>query len=530
MDNTNNNWALVFEGSAFSALDWGIVIVYISLSIFIGLYARQFVKGLSNYIIAGRSLGTALSVATMTGTELGLITVMYSAQKGFNGGFASFHIAVIAFFVTLLVGLTGFIVVPLRKTNVMTIPEFYEKRFGRRTRILGGTLLAVGGILNMGLYLKVGSQFIVGVTGIDPHGGLLVLVMITLIVLVLFYTILGGMVSVVIMDYIQFSVLSMGLLFVVFLTLQTFSWDQMVGVVEQHKGMGGFDPTVKENGFGPAYMSWQAVIGLVSCAIWPTAVTRALSARSSDVVRRQYIFSSVSFLIRFLIPYFLGVAAFVFVMTSGAIFTDTFFPTDSSQALSELYALPVFLSHTLPVGVLGLITAAMIAAFMSTHDSYLLCWSSVIVLDIINPLRKGKPLGDKGKVFLTRFVMILIGIYILIWGIWYEGSDDIWEYMGITGAVYFTGAISVLSFGLYWKRASSTGAVLALLSGFSAILGLSKVREALHYEVIEGWIGFSLTAPVIGLCTLALSILAMIFGSLLFPDSPKNTDMKEQTA
>ena len=46
-------------------------------------------------------------------------------------------------------------------------------RFGRRTRILGGTLLAFGGILNMGLFLKVGSQFVVGVTGIDPTGGLL---------------------------------------------------------------------------------------------------------------------------------------------------------------------------------------------------------------------------------------------------------------------------------------------------------------------------------------------------------------------
>ena len=508
----------VFASSTFSTLDWCIVIGYVSLSIFIGLFASRFIKGVSDYMVAGRNLGTALSVATMTGTEMGLITVMYSAQKGFTGGFAAFHIAVIACIVTFIVGASGFIVVPLRQTRVMTIPEYYEKRFGRRTRILGGILLAFGGILNMGLFLKVGSQFVVGVTGIDPSGGLLPIVMITLIVLILFYTILGGMVSVVLADYIQFTVLSMGLLLVVFLSLKTFGWDTMVEVVMQHKGESGFDPTAKGSGFGPAYMSWQAVLGLVSCAIWPTAVTRALSARNTKVVKRQYMFSSLSFLIRFMIPYFLGIAAFVFIMTTGGVFQEAFNPTNGTKALDNLYAMPIFLANILPAGLLGLVSAAMIAAFMSTHDSYLLCWSSVIVLDIVNPLRQKKPLGDKGKVFLTRMVMILIGIYIVVWGLWYEGSDDIWEYMGITGAIYSTGAISVLGFGLYWKRASSTGAILALISGFSAILGLSRVRDLLNYQYIENLLGFELTAPVMGLSALGLSLLAMIFGSLIWPD------------
>ncbi len=517
----------VFSGGNFTELDWIIVIGYVSLSIFIGLFASRFIKGTSDYVVAGRNLGTALSVATMTGTEMGLITVMYSAQKGFTGGFAAFHIAVIAGVVTLFVGLTGFIVVPLRRTKVMTIPEYYEARFGRRVRILGGTLLAFGGILNMGLFLKVGSQFIIGVTGIDPASGLLTLVMISLIVLILFYTILGGMVSVVIADYVQFTVLSMGLLVVVYLSLNQLGWTEMVEVVRQHKGEPGFNPTIEGSGFGPAYMSWQAVLGLVSCAVWPTAVTRALSARSTRVVKRQYLFSSISFLIRFLIPYFLGIAAFVFVMKSGGVFESAFFPTGDEKPLDNLYAMPIFLSHTLPAGLLGLVTAAMIAAFMSTHDSYLLCWSSVIVLDIINPIRQRKPLGEKGKLLLIRCIMTAIGIYILIWGLWYEGSDDIWEYMGITGAIYFTGAISVLAFGLYWKRASSTGATLALLSGFSALLGLSKIRELLNYEAIEGTIGFQLTAPVVGLLTLVLSLLAMFFGSLLWPDPPKPENTQE---
>ena len=91
---------------------------------------------------------------------------MYSSQKGFTGGFAAFHIALVAGVVTLIVGLTGFIVVPLRRMKVMTIPEFYERRFGRGVRVLGGLILVLAGVLNMGMFLRAGSMFVVGLLGL----------------------------------------------------------------------------------------------------------------------------------------------------------------------------------------------------------------------------------------------------------------------------------------------------------------------------------------------------------------------------
>ena len=92
----------------------------------------------------------------------------------------------------------------------------------------------------------------------------------------------------------------------------------------------------------------------------------------------------------------------------------------------------------------------------------------------------------------------------------YEGSDDIWDYLGITGAIYFTGAISVIILGLYWKKASSNGAILALLGGFSSLVGLEPIRNAIGLEVSN--------PAIIGLGSLLLSLLLMIFGSLFFPD------------
>ena len=80
----------------FSPVDWVIIICYPMISLVIGLVVRKYVANMKDFVTAGQSLGTCLGVATITGTELGLITVMYSAEKGFTGGFAAFHIALAA--------------------------------------------------------------------------------------------------------------------------------------------------------------------------------------------------------------------------------------------------------------------------------------------------------------------------------------------------------------------------------------------------------------------------------------------------
>jgi SSS family solute:Na+ symporter len=251
---------------------------------------------------------------------------------------------------------------------------------------------------------------------------------------------------------------------------------------------------------------------------------RALAAESTKVVKKQYMWSSVSFLVRFLLPCFLGICAFVLVVQTPEL-KNAFFPvTELQKATDNLYAMPIFLGRILPVGVLGIVTAAMLAAFMSTHDSYLLCWSSVITQDIVAPLLRDK-LTARARIRLTRVLIVLIGGYVLYWGLMYPGGEDIWDYMNISGAIYFTGAFSVLLCGLYWKRASPTGAVLALLCGFSAVLGLEPVRKYLGFqrvlEVAAKACGLELSgeriSAWIGLGTIVLSLGAMVVGSLLFP-------------
>ena len=464
----------------FTTIDWLIVVVYLLLSVGIAFFVKRYAGNMTNFVSAGRAVGTWLGVATLTGTEMGLITVMYSAQKGFTAGFAAFHIGVIAGVVALIIGLTGFIVVRLREHKVLTIPEYYEKRYGRRTRILGGIMLAFGGLLNMGLFLKVGAMFIVGITGMDPDGNALKVVMVVLLALVLVYTVIGGMISVVITDYIQFVILSIGLLVAGWLAIESVGWDNLFETVRTHKGEAGFNPVAADSSFGFEYVAWMFFLGIVNCALWPTAVARALAMESTASLKQQYTWSSISFAIRMIIPNLLGVCAFVFVITKAPDLQQLFSPADADvEAVNNLYAMPIFLGRILPAGLIGLITAAMIAAFMSTHDSYLLCWSTVITQDIIAPLFKER-LDNPTRIKITRILIVLIGLYILYWGLFYTGEEDIWDYMAVTGAIYFTGAFSLLFGGLYWHRASSTGAVLALLVGVTAVFGLGPVQDYVH--------------------------------------------------
>ena len=478
-----------------SIIDYGIIIIYLFSVFYIGLRYRDKSSDFSTFMIADRKVGLSLGVATMLGTELGLITVMYNSQTGVLNHFSAFHIGLFAFIVTLAVGLTGIVVVKLRELEVKSIPEYYEIRFGKKVRILGAVLLVIGGILNMGLFLKVGAIFIQGIFGIDSSGATLPIIMIILLIMVLVYTMLGGMISVIITDYIQFVVLSIGLITSVVICVMHFGWTNIFTQLEvlTNQSAAIYDPIQSRGGF---YITWQVVLGFVSAVVWPTAITRALSLNSPDMVKKQYIWSSVSFLIRFMIPCFLGICAYIHY--GGAVDDNT------------LIMMPRFLSEILPIGILGIMTAAMLAAFMSTHDSYLLCWSTIITNDIINPLSGGN-LSSEKKIKFSRIIIFILGVYILYWGLVYDGGDSIWSYLGITGAIYFTGAISVILFGIYWSKASSTGAIAALLGGLSALFGLEPIR--LSIPMIS-----NMKPEEIGLLTLVITAMLMVVFSLLFPD------------
>ncbi len=470
-------------------IDLTIIIIYLSLVFSVGILMRKHINSFSNFMIADQKIPLSLGVTSMLGTELGLITVMYNAQTGAKDYFSAFHIGLMGFIVTLAVGLSGFVIVKLRNFNIKSIPEYYQKRFGPKVRLIGSILLVVGGMLNMGIFLNVGAKFIQGIFGLDANDEILKLIMIILLIIVLIYTMMGGMLSVIITDYFQFVVLSLGLIFCVFYSISEIGWNKIFDSISKFPDK-SYNPLLSR---GSPYVIWQMILAFVSAVVWPTAITRALTMENSEIVKKQYIWSSISFLIRFMIPCFIGICAVIYL--------------NPDSGTDKLILMPNYLREILPIGLLGLVTAGMLSAFMSTHDSYLLCWSTIITNDIIDPLTK-KNLSSITKINISRFIIVILGLYILYWGLFYEGTDSIWDYLSITGAIYFSGAITVLIAGLYWEKASEMGAILALLGGLSALLGLEPIRKAFQ---------INLPPEEIGLLSLFITIFMMIAGSIVFP-------------
>src|SRR5690606_32674937 len=155
-----------------------------------------------------RAAGPSLNTASYIGTGLGLVTLMYASIDAFSYGFSYVTLALVSFLVSVFLGLTGFVIGPLRRLELLTISEFFERRFDRRTRVIGGGIGALAGILNMGLFPKMGATFVTFLTGASltaPGAETTVnLVMSLLIVVVVAYTVLGGMISVLVTDYLQF--------------------------------------------------------------------------------------------------------------------------------------------------------------------------------------------------------------------------------------------------------------------------------------------------------------------------------------
>jgi len=235
----------------------------------------------------------------------------------------------------------------------------------------------------------------------------------------------------------------------------------------------------------------------------------------------MYLWSSLGFMIRFVIPQFIGICALVYFFQSG---NETFF--DASGAVSgdakvTMRAMPVFLGQLLPMGIIGLVAAGMIAAFMSTHDTYLLCWASVLTEDVVNPSRGGM-MSQRARLLLTRVLLFVIAGFLVIWGLWYELGQDLWDYMAVSGSIYFTGAFAILLLGIYWKGSTATGAFTALSIGLLAVVGLKPVQELLDVDefIKERGIG----SEHIGLSLAALALVAMVVVSLLTSNTGRNNE------
>jgi SSS family solute:Na+ symporter len=536
----------------FGLVDWAITALSLVVALVVGILVKRYVGSLEDYLVAGRGVGTYLGTASLVSTEIGIITYMYQAQFGFVAGFSAFVVGLITIVVCFLVGRTGFVITRLREMEIMTIPEFFERRYTRRVRVLAGVLMAVGGSLNLGIFPIIEARFMGIVMGIDPQ--YVAWIMAVLLLVALAYTAIGGMVSLIITNYLQYLLLAIGTLVVTVACFHATGWGAMTAAVAAHMGGRGFDP-VRDPGIGPGFILWQVLLWTGFMTVWQSIAMRTFSTRDTATGKKVFMLTSVLFLGRAVIPMAWGIAALAFfwgqsrplppvagetpaveMQRLGAELDRDFQPelqrgrldallprlerleTVASAAGAEapvarvkarreelgMVAMPWMLATILPTGLVGLVMAGMLACSVSNFAGYFLGWSSIISQDIVAP-SLGRELSGRAKLRLTRLTVVALTAFIMVWGLVYEVPGPAYFYLQVTANLFMAPTLITVVAGLYWKRASSTGAVLAFLLG--AVTSLGYLLP-----------GISLSVATAGNLSWALAALGLGLGSLAFPD------------
>jgi SSS family solute:Na+ symporter len=300
---------------------------------------------------------------------------------------------------------------------------------------------------------------------------------------------------------LQFIVMSVGLVAVTVLILEHVGWSRMVAAVESHYGAGGFNPFVNEK-LGLAYVLNQTCVVVAATLTWQTVVARVLSAKDTRTARKVFTGTSFFFACRFVIPGLWGIAALA-MLPSDAL---SALPGNMAESPS-LHAMPVFLSSVVPVGLMGLLIASMLAADMSTDSSYMLTWGSVIYNDLLAPWHRGR-WSERFGIACNRLIVAAIGLFLLGYGLWLPVQGNVWDYLAVTGTIYLASMSTLLIACCYWSAANSWGAMAAIGTGatiplaFLILQHLAATRELVagigpYYSGIAAYVGAGI-AMIVG--------------------------------
>lgn len=471
------------------------VLLYLLISIGIGLYAATRVSNSTDYVTAGRHLPFYITVATVFATWFGAETVLgISAtflRNGLSGIIADPFGAASAL---ILFGL--FFALPLYRMNLMTLGDFYRRRYGRSVEVMTSIVITISylgwvaaQISALGLVFAVLSN-----DAISHETGMLIGTGV-----VLLYTLYGGMWSVALTDFLQMSVIVVGLLYIAWVVGDMAGG---VGTVVDHMARHGKLELLPQGGF----LDWVAFIAAYSTMALGSmpqqdVFQRVNSARNETGALWGTVTGGVGYFFFAFVPLFIAYSASIVAPELVTRFLAV--GGDSQMILPELV-----LTH-LPVFAQVMFFGALLSAIMSTASGTLLAPS---VTFSENVMRGFFPhMRDERFLRMTRAIVLIFTALVLTFAL--NSKASIYQMVEQAYSVTLAMAFAPLAFGLYWKRATNQGAILAIIAG--GVVWLALLLPLMGWlPAPAGWIALATTVPPQFIGLLA-SMTALVLGSLL---------------
>ncbi len=520
-------------------VDWAIVVGVVSFFIGMAWFTNRFTKSVADFMAANRCAGRYVLAVGYGISSLGAITVIAEFQKYYKAGFTavwwSFMLAV-----GVLVAVTGWVIYRYRQTRVFTLGQFFEIRYSKRFRIYAGILGFLAGIINFGIFPSVGSRFFIYFCGlpetINVFGmtiSTFAVVMFVLLSVSLFFTFAGGQISVIVTDFLQGLFCNVVFIVILIILFMEFNWSDIItglkmAPVHQSR-INPFDTSAI-----PDFNMWYFLIGVFmmfyGVLAWQGQQGYFCSAKNAHEQQMAAILSNWRLVALGLLLVLLSVSAFVVLhnpkYSEVANKVNMTLNTIDNKQIQEQLRVPLVLVNVLPRGVIGLFCAVMLAAFISTHDTYFHTWGTIFVQDVILPFRK-TPFSPKLHMLLLRLSILGVAIFVYCWSLLFQQTQDIFMYFQISGAIFISGVGAVIIGGLYWKRGTTAGAWSAMIVGSitsAAGLILIHIHNITPFaNPVLAYIG-SKTGAVLSFWTAVLSIIVYVTVSLFTCKEPFNLD------
>ena len=476
-----------------SFIDWMIVVIVLGGMIYSVSMTKGLMKSVSDFLSAGRTAGRYVISISSGVAGLGAISIVMFLEMGYVAGFSLSWWGLSQGIILLAITMSGWVIYRFRMTRSLTLAQFFEKRYSRKFRIFAGMVAFFAGLINFGIFPAVGAQFFINFCGLpDSFLGIPMypLVMIVLLGIALYFVYTGGQIAVIIADFFQGVFVTIVLFIVTLYLLFTIGWDQVsdslqdtpiklakeeiqtlrnddsfqsLTLDEQSSKINEinvkFENSSRINPFKTSHVEdfnfWYFLIGIIGVMYgalsWQGSQGYNSSAKNAHEAKMGVVLAGwrgvPQGMFMFLVP------VLVYVLMNHPDYqhiadsVNTSLASLSSDTLKGQMRAPFVLSEILPVGLLGAFAALMLAAFISTHDTYLHSWGSIFIQDVIMPFRK-KPFDKETHIKVLRYSIFGVAVFIFLFSLLFSQSQKIALYFAVTAAIFAGGCGAVIIGGL----------------------------------------------------------------------------------
>ncbi|KUK13202.1 MAG: Na+/proline symporter, partial [bacterium 42_11] len=390
-----------------------IIVIYMVAMLLIGWWvSKRYVKGMTDFLLAGRRLGIWLAAATLAATHFGGGAVMGGGEYGFKYGISGAWYGVSCGIGLLLLILTA---ERFRALAIYTVPDYLEERYGGKTIRVLGALLSLVALIGILAAQVLAARSALSIIGLKGNTGAIVATLIFII-----YTTTGGLWAVTITDFFQLALATVGVII------------GTVIVLVKTGGFAGLSAALSSKGVDPSFFSfWGMGTASIMWLLLPTVMytligqdfyQRLLATKDPKTAKGAALLGGVILIIISFFPTIIGMGAKAL----------------SNEDLGRM-SVPWVLQNLMHPLLGGIILSAILAAIMSTADSLLTAATSHIVKDLwIETYKFSKLSDEKALLFISRVFTLVIGILSLIIALIVPGIIDalIYSYTMYTAGVF----------------------------------------------------------------------------------------------